>query len=132
MPFINVNLNAPEVQESKPVKNGRYDLVVLSVTEGKSKEKQNPQLIVEIGFETEPNTPNLRQYISLPSASDEPKTSTFKMLMLKRFCGLFKVPFDDRGFDTDSMIGARASAEVTTQSGTDMVGRNIKIKSMPG
>lgn len=113
MPFVQVAMNDPAVVEQGAVRNGRYALCILNVEETKTKEKGKPQLLIEIGFEDQPSAMNMRHYIGLPSPGDEPKTSNFKTLLLKRFCALFQIPYDDRGFDTDSMLGARVTAEVT-------------------
>lgn len=111
MPLVNVNLNDSTIVESRPVPVGRYDLVILSIESANSKAGK-PQLIAQIGIEGHESAPNIRHYMSLPAAGDEPKSSQYKSLLLKRFAAAFKVPFSDNGFDTDDWIGARASLAV--------------------
>lgn len=111
MPRIAVNLN--DVTEPKPVPVSTYDLTIASVEEGKSKEKQRPQLIVSIGIDQHPEAPNVTHFVSLPSGDDEPRSAQFKALMLKRFLTLFNIPMDsDGGFDTEDFPGAKARAEL--------------------
>ncbi len=111
MSLVNVNLNDPSVVESRPVPIGRYSLIVLSIEEATSKAGK-PQLIATIGIEGHETAPNIRHYMSLPASGDEPKSSQYKTLLLKRFAGAFKAPFDDNGFDTDKWVGARATLGV--------------------
>ena len=118
MPFISVNLNDASIQESRPAPAGKYDLQVLNVESATSKNGK-PQLIAHLGFEGRENTPDLRHYMSLPANGDEPSSSAFKSLLLKRFATLFKVPYDERGFDTDAWIGARQHAEVSLSEPDD-------------
>lgn len=110
MPFIPVNLGA--AKESRPVKNGVYDLQVVSVEEAKTKAGA-PQLLVSIAIEGHDDTPNVRQYMSLPNNGDEPDKAKFKALLLKRFFTLFGVPVRADGFDTEALLGARARGELT-------------------
>lgn len=118
MTFIPVNFD--DAVEPKPAPAGRYNLQILEckVTESgaNSKNPGRPQFKVVIGFQDEPNTPNIQHYISLPHPDDEPSSANFKALLLKRFLTLFKIPFDRSGVDTDKlameMVGATANAEV--------------------
>jgi hypothetical protein len=118
MTFIPVNFE--EVVEPKAAAAGSYDLQItackVTKTGEKSKRPGSPQYEVTIGFEGEPNVPNLRQYISLPHEEDEPNSANFKALLLKRFLVAFKVPFQANGFDIEGlameMVGATARLEV--------------------
>lgn len=111
MPFIPVNLN--DAVESKPVKNGRYPLQIVSCEDVLTKSSGKPQLAIGIAIEDNPDAPNVRHYMSLPAPGDEPDKAKFKLLLVKRFCNLFKIPYSDQGFDTDTFVGARAEAELT-------------------
>ena len=111
MPFIPVNMN--DVVESKLVKNGRYPLQIVSCEEVMTKTSGKPQLSISIAIEGHEDAPNLRHYMSLPAPGDEPDKAKFKLLLAKRFCHLFKIPYGEQGFDTDQFIGATAEAEVT-------------------
>lgn len=110
MAFIPVDVTG--TTEPKAVANGRYDLSISSAEEGLSKEKKKPQVVCYVNIEGHPEAPNVRHNISIPAAGDEDKSKVFKMLLLKRFLTLFKIPYDANGFNVEDFIGARASAEL--------------------
>jgi hypothetical protein len=117
MTFVPVNFD--DAQEPKPAQPGVYDLQITAAEEKEtgpnSKHPGSPQLKITLGFENEPNTPNITHYISLPYQGDE--SANFKALLLKRFLVHFKVPFDSNGIDTErvcmDMVGASARTEVS-------------------
>lgn len=118
MTFIPCNFD--DAVEPQPVSSGRYNLQItgceVAKTGPNSKVPGSPQFRVSIGFLDEPNAPNITQFISLPNEQDEAKSANFKVLLLKRFLTLFRVPFDASGIDTErmamDMVGATANAEV--------------------
>ena len=118
MSFIDVNFD--EAVEPQPVSAGRYNLQItqceVAKTGPNSKVPGSPQFKVSIALSDEPNAPNITQFISLPNEQDEAKSANFKVLLLKRFLVLFKIPFDPRGIDTErmamDMVGSTANAEV--------------------
>lgn len=118
MTYIPVNFD--DAVEAKPAAAGRYNLQITQCeivkTGEKSKRPGSPQYKVSIGFMDEENTPNITQFISLPHEEDEKKSSDYKVLLLKRFLELFKVPYDRNGIDTEKlameMVGCSAFAEV--------------------
>ena len=107
-----IPLDLGNVQESKPVASGYYDLVVTGCEETKTKEKGKPQLKITVGIIGHEDAPNVMHFVGLPAPGDEPKAATFKALLLKRFLVLFKVPHSAEGFDIDDVIGATAHAEL--------------------
>lgn len=113
---IPINLN--EVQESKPVSAGRYDLTIASAEEWKS-QKGAPQIKVSIGINGHDEAPNVTHFISLPAEGDDPQKAQFKALFLKRFLSLFKIPFNGNGFSLDDFPGATATAELTLSEPDD-------------
>lgn len=125
MAFIPVNLD--DAVEQKPAPSGEYNLQITACSEVKtgpnSKHPGSPQFKVTIGFPDEPNTPNLSQFISLPSEHDDRDQALFKMLLLKRFLALFNVSYDSAGIDTEKlameMVGATANAAVTLTEPND-------------
>ena len=114
MPFINVNLS--EIQEAKPVPNGKYDLVIVSCEETLTKEKQRPQFKIGIAIEGHDDAPPVNHYQGIPDPADEPNTFAFKALLMKRLLTLFGIAVSKDGFDTSSLalelIGARAKGEL--------------------
>jgi len=122
-----IPLNLNDVQEPKPVPNGRYALTIASAEQGVSK-NGNDQIRVSIGIEGHLDAPNVTHYISIPGKADEKQKADFKLLMLKRFLTAFNIPFDDNGFSVDSFIGARAECELTLSEPDD--GGNIYNRLM--
>ncbi len=122
MSFITVNLD--DMQEAKPVPNGKYNLQItqckVAKTGPNSKRPGSPQFAVTIGFVDEPAAPNISHYISLPHEEDEASAFQYKALLLKRFLVQFGIPYDSKGIDVDglamAMIGATANAEVSQTS----------------
>jgi hypothetical protein len=119
MTFIPANFD--DAIESQPVAAGRYELQIMeckqTVSGPNSKNPGAPQFRVTIAF-TDPdlNAPNLTQFISLPAENDEVRTAQYKVLLLKRFLELFRIPYDRGGIDTErmamDMVGCTATAEV--------------------
>ena len=109
MPNIAVNLD--DIHEPKPVPIGRYDVTIADVQPMES-QKGKPMLLVSLGIDGHDDAPNVRHYISLPHDGDEPRSSQFKALMLKRFLVAFNIPFSGEGFNIDDFYGAKAALEV--------------------
>ena len=105
--FINVNLN--DAIESNPVKAGRYDVTITGIPEEVlTRETKKPQLVVSLAIEGNPNAPELRHYLSLPQADDEPKKFEFKVLLLRRFADAFNIPFTAEGINLEDFPGQTA------------------------
>lgn len=119
MTFVPVNFD--DAQEAKPAPAGRYNLQITAMEETKTGEKSqnpgSPQLKATLGFTDQPNTPNITQYISLPSEHDDANKANFKALLLKRFLEHFRVPYERNGIDTERVcmeaVGCSAMTEVT-------------------
>lgn len=117
MTFIPVNFD--DAREPQPAPGGRYNLQIVSAevatTGPQSKHPGSPQYKVQIGFQDVDNVPNITHFISLPHSEDE-DGGRFKTLLLKRFLTLFRVPYQNDGFDLEGlameMAGAQANAEV--------------------
>ena|SRR6478736_9650556 len=116
MTFVPANFD--DAQEARPAKPGKYALQITKAEEvltgPNSKHPGMPQLRVTLGFQNEPNTPDVTQFISLPHEFDE--NPTFKTLLLKRFLEHFKIPYDRNGIDTEKVcmeaVGCSAVTEV--------------------
>lgn len=118
-----IPIDVGAVQESKPVPNGPYNLQIVECLDTKS-QKGAPQFSVSIAIEGHDDAPNLRHFISLPNADggDDAGKQQFKVLLLKRFLTLFKLPIPS-AIDTEklamSMTGATARAELTLSEPDD-------------
>ena len=125
MPFIDLGSEFGETKETPLAPEAEYDLNVFKLEHDTDNGKNN--LVATIKFEGEDYAP-FRHWISLPSAKDadndakkghEPgTTSRMKMLMAKRFCYLFDIPYDANGFNTDDFLGARCRGQVTQDTVT--------------
>ena len=125
MTFVPIDFNS--VEETKPVDAGRYDLIIaacdVTKTGDKSKVPGTDQFKVSIGIEGEDNAPNISHYITLLNGQEEKSSANFKILLLKRFLHLFKIPYDPQGIDLEQiameMVGCRANAEVSLSEPDD-------------
>lgn len=110
-----IPIDVGAAQESKPVPTGIYDLQIADAQETKS-QKGAPQFKISIAVIGHDDAPNVTHFVSLPSEADEPGKQQFKVLLLKRFLTLFKLPIPN-AIDTEKMamgmVGAKAKAEVT-------------------
>lgn len=129
MGFIPVDVTG--TSEPKAVPNGRYDLSISSAEEALSKEKKKPMVVVYINIEGHPEAPNIRHNVSLPTPEDEPKAKEFKMLLLKRFLTLFKIPYDANGFNVDDFVGARADHVELKLTDVDEKGNQYNEMMLP-
>jgi hypothetical protein len=134
MPFINANLD--DVQEQKAAPNGSYELQITgaqnTVTGEKSKNPGAPMIKVTLGFtDPEVNAPVITHYITLPYEGDD--NTAFKLLLLKRFMGLFGLTWSNEGIDTEAlafdMVGRTAIVEVgqTEPNDNGDIFNNIKV-----
>lgn len=108
---MKIPLNLSDVQESRPVPNGRYDLVIASAEEAKTK-KGADQIKVSLGIQGADTAPNVTHFISLPNGEDDAQKANFKMLLLKRFLHAFRIPYDSDGFNVDDFAGSTASCDL--------------------
>lgn len=114
---MKIPLNLNDVQESRPVPQGKYNLVIASAEEAKAKSGAD-MIKVSLGIEGHDDAPNVSHFISLPDGSDATKDN-FKGLMLKRFLVAFNIPFSDDGFDVDGFAGSTASCDLTMSEPDD-------------
>jgi len=128
---MKIPLNLNEIQESRPVPNGKYHLIVASAEEKKS-QKGSPMIVCSLGISGHEDAPNVSHYISLPDGSD-PTKDNFKALMLKRFLHAFNIAFDESGFDMDDFIGADADADLTLSEPDDSgnVYNRLQLPKLP-
>lgn len=115
MPFINANIK--DAQEDKVVPEGNYDLVITSVQEKDSKNGE-PMLacLIKIEGEEGQSAKPIFHYIMLPSDKgaepDAKYPNTRRLRDMRRFLEVFEVPWDESGFDTDDLQGARGNCLV--------------------
>ena len=128
MPFIEVNLG--QAKEPKPVAIGKYDLTVLAADVGQTRVQKKPQFIVTIGIDGHDEAPPVMNYMNIHAEGDEPKTSEFKSLILKRFLTAFGLSVPTNGYDPEQlameMVGAKARCDLTLDTEKDSEG-NEKV-----
>lgn len=117
-----IPIDVGAAQESKPVPNGVYDLQVTECLDTKS-QKGAPQFSVSIAIDGHDDAPNLRHFISLPNPdADDAGKMAFKVLLLKRFLTMFKLPVPS-AIDTEKlamgMVGAKARGELSLSEPDD-------------
>lgn len=117
MPFIAAPV--ADATEDELVPEAEYDLTIESCEEQESKKSGKPMLMCLITIDNPPaniTTPApIFHYVSLPDPDDEPKTSRFKLRMIRRLLNTFNVAFEDNGFDSDDLVGAKGTCLVTQQ-----------------
>jgi hypothetical protein len=112
---MKLNLDLNSVVESRPVPNGRYNLVITTAEETLTK-AGDPMIKCSLGIEGHDDAPNVSHYITLPNGGEK---DAFKALMLKRFLVAFNIPFDGEDLDVESFPGSVASAELTLSEPDD-------------
>ena len=117
MPFISAPV--AEATEDELVPEGEYDLTIEDVSEQDSKKSGKALLMCLIRIDNPPerikNPAPIFHYVSLPHPDDEPKTVQFKLRMIRRLLNCFGVAFEDNGFDSDDLVGAKGTCLVVQQ-----------------
>ncbi len=145
MPLIDLGEDFAKASETPLAPEGQYDLLLHALSEDKVPGQKN-NLVVDIRFETEDFMP-FRHWIALPMGekdkrNDEEKghkpgtTAHTKMLMAKRFCYLFSIPYTNSGFNTDDFMGARTRGGVnqntyTAKDGTEVTNNKLILPRLP-
>ena len=121
---IPINLNDYKEPTTAPI--GKYDILIASCDEAKTRAAGKPQFVLSIGFEGHPEFQNMRHYLGIPSDMDDADAMGFKALGLRRFLTLFGQPVPKDGLDTEQLamqlVGARAKADVILEKETDSQG----------
>ena len=145
MPFIEMGEEFAKAKETPLAPEGQYDLKLHALAEDKVPGQKN-NLVIDIRFESEDYLP-MRHWIALPipekdarndveKGHDPGTTAHTKMLMAKRFCYLFGIPYTDTGFNTDDFLGASARVGVTQSSytrpdGSEATNNKLIIPKLP-
>lgn len=114
MSFIKMNLN--DVREPVCAPEGEYELVVENVKE--YEHEQNKNTVIRLGLtimgvdgEFQP----VYHYLSMPGPSDDDDKVKNKMRMLKRFLVAAGISFEDDGFNSEDLYGARITCKLTVE-----------------
>ena len=145
MPFIEMGEEFANAKETPLAPEGQYDIKIHALSEDKVPGKKN-NLVIDTRFENEDYLP-IRHWVALPipekdARNDQEKghdpgtTAKTKMLMAKRFCYLFHIPYTDLGFNTDDFLGASARVGVTqgsyeAQDGTTRTTNRLILPRLP-
>ena len=139
MPFIEMGEEFANAKETPLAPEGQYDIKIHALSEDKVPDQKN-NLVIDLRFDAE-DFAQFRHWIALPipgkdKRNDEEKghkpgtTARTKMLMAKRFCYLFDIPYTDSGFNTDDFLGARVRAGVTQGTFTGKDGSDITVNRL--
>ncbi len=102
--FINLGGNPDDVVEPKPVRSGMYSLTI----EGAEAIREGNNLValrVRIGFDNVADAATMFHNISLPQPGDDEKKKNFKLLLIKKFIELFKIPHQGGQINTMDFAG---------------------------
>ena len=139
MPFIELGEEFANAKETPLAPEGQYDLKIYALSEDKVPGLKN-NLVIDIRFENEGYL-QFRHWVALPipekdARNDQEKghdpgtTAKTKMLMAKRFCYLFSIPYTDTGFNTDDFLGSSVRGGVTQRSFTGKDGSEITVNGL--
>lgn len=145
MPFIEIGEEFGKAKETPLAPEGQYDVKIHALSEDKVAGLKN-NLVIDIRFDGE-DYQQFRHWVALPipekdARNDQEKghdpgtTAKTKMLMAKRFCYLFNIPFSDTGFNTDDFLGARTRAGInqgtfTTKDGSEATVNRLILPRLP-
>ena len=145
MPFIEMGEEFANAKETPLAPEGQYDIKIHALSEDKVPGLKN-NLVIDTRFESENYLP-IRHWVALPipekdARNDQEKghdpgtTAKTKMLMAKRFCYLFGIPYTDLGFNTDDFLGASARVGVTqgtyeAKDGTTQTTNRLILPRLP-
>lgn len=119
MSFVKINLKG--VKEPEVAPEGSYDLRCVKVMDSETK-KKDPMTVLTIVIEGTPEKyAPIQEFITYPNGG---QYDELRQLALKRILTAFEIPYDEAGFDTDSLQGATCRELVTQEVGDDGVTRN--------
>ena len=144
MPFIDMGEEFANAKETPLAPESEQDLKIAKLAHDTDNGKNN--LVIDIDIEGGEYR-GFRTWVGLPNPAadrkrDEEKgrkpgeTSKMKMLMAKRFCYLFNIPYDNNGFNTDDFLGATTrhlvvQQEIDGQSGKRLVNALGNLPMLP-
>ena len=127
MSFINLGQDINEVKDPETVPEGMYDLAVEKVIEKKDDNGDLKGLSLILDIVGNIDAAPVFHYLSLPVADDEEDKATFKLRFLKKFLETFDVPFDKKGFDEATLMGASARCQLVLDEYNGQVSNKIKL-----
>ncbi len=139
MPFLDLGEEFANAKETPLAPEGQYDLKIHALSEDKVPGLKN-NLVIDIRFDGE-DYMQFRHWVALPipekdARNDQEKghdpgtTAKTKMLMAKRFCYLFGIPYTDTGFNTDDFLGSRVRSGVTQGTFTSKDGSEVTVNRL--
>ena len=117
MPFIQADFGKD--YEDSPVPEGVYDLTIIQAEDQTSKNSKADMVRCLIKIDGEVEAAPIFHYLVFPISKkqaadrgveeDDQAKIRNKMRGLSRFLTLFAIPFENKGFNTEDLIGATAS-----------------------
>lgn len=112
MSFINLGKDINEVKDPETVPEGMYDLAVTKVMEKKNDHGDLTGLNIIIDVVGYVEAQDVFHHLSLPVDGDDEEKVNFKLRFLKKFLEAFDIPFDKKGFDMASLMGAQGKCKL--------------------
>lgn len=115
--FIDVGTNLDEVKEPELLDSGTY---MLRITDAKLRQSEDTgeydSIMVTLEAEDQPDSAPIFHYIYLPTKKCDDRQLKGRLIFLKRFLNLFKIPYDGGKFNVDSFLGREALCVVRKTS----------------
>jgi hypothetical protein len=114
--FIDVGENINDAKAPEVMERGLYDLHIQEAAAVKV-DGVTKSIKTRIDFTDHPEAATMFVNLQLPVPTDEAKKRNTKLLMLKRFMTMFKIPYEGGKFNIADFAGAQAhNAQVEKQS----------------
>ncbi len=107
MSFIEQALGS--YQEKEVAAEDTYDLRI------KDTKLKGSNILVIIQIDADGNYENILHNLSLVTGDDDPEKANFKLGFQRAFLDMFKIPYDDNGFDLSEFPGAQAEGAPVVQ-----------------
>ncbi len=122
-----------DAKEPTLLSDGPHDLRIVKATWGESKTIGRFRTEVVIESLDSPDSVGIFHYISDPNPEGTEKGEIYKMLLTKRFCHVFDIPFDEEGFDTDDFPGKVANivTKTDTEQETGRKSTSLVLPELP-
>ena len=112
MSFINLEGDITKIKDPETVPEGIYDLAITKVMEKKSDQGDLTGLNLIIDVVGYVDAAPVFHHVSLPVEGDDEEKANFKLRFLKKFLEAFDIPFDKKGFDEASLMGAQGKCKL--------------------
>lgn len=118
MPFIKVDLD--DVEEQNVAQEGEYDLRIISAEDKESKAGNDMTvLLIQIEGAEQQNLAPIRHWITYPTEDTPPEQRAMRLIDLKRLLACFGIKYENKGFNSEDLVGATGHCLVIQEKGDD-------------